>query len=252
MTTTVCGSCGASVGDGASLCTGCTRDLAGLLLQAASIAPDLDDAVARLLKRGSGGRRSGDENPLPVNLYASKARGNLGTALARWTFAVLDTRPDLFGLWPPKSIGGTARWLTARLAVLRQVQDAAGLLAELRDAVRDALAVVDRKPERAPAGLCDNCGRQLLAELGADSVTCACGMTLTGVRAARQARAEAANFLGTAQEVSDMMRALGKPVPRGTITSWASRGRLLPRPGGVYALSDVLALHAQSQARVRG
>jgi hypothetical protein len=142
-----------------------------------------------------------------------------------------------------------AYWLAQRLDALRQLDDAAARLSGIRDAVHRALAAVDRKPERAPAGLCGGCGAQLLAELGADSVTCGCGMTVLALQDKRRERAAAADVLGTAAEISGALQRIGISVPRGTITSWASRGRLAPRPGGAYALSDVLALHAQSQAR---
>lgn len=245
MTAPACGSCKAPVAD-AYLCAGCTRDLAQLLLQAADIAPDLDDAVARLLRRGSGGKGSGGDAPSPVDWTASEAVYRLRGALLRMvTEMVTDIRE-----YPGCGIAVMARWLLSRLSDIRQHYDAPPELAILRDAVHRALAVVDRKPERAPAGLCDNCGRQLLAELGADSVTCACGMTLTGLIAWRRQRAADADMLGTPAEISAFCKnVLGIGIPRGTITSSVSRGRLTLRPGNVVALSDVLALHAQSQAR---
>jgi hypothetical protein len=42
----------------AVICGACADSLAAALAMAASIAPDLDDAVARQLRHGSGGRRS--------------------------------------------------------------------------------------------------------------------------------------------------------------------------------------------------
>jgi hypothetical protein len=249
VTAPACGSCGSPTGDSSYLCTGCTRDLAALLLQAASIAPDLDDAVAKLLRRGSGGRRSEADAPLPVDLAASDAKADLQhwldyCALSTW-------RRATDAAYPSGGIASRATWLAAHLTVVRQHPYAGKMLDKLREQVRRALAVVDRKPERAPAGLCDNCGRQLLAELGADSVTCACGMTVLALQDKRRERAAAADVLGTAAEISGALTKIGISIPRGTITSWGSRGRLTMRPGGVYAMSDVLALHAQSQ-RVRG
>lgn len=247
MTAPACGSCGSPVAD-ASICTGCTRDLAELLLTAASIAGDLDDAVAKLMVRGSGGRRSEAEVPLPVDLAASDAKHRLRGWLHLGVGAVLT---DAMPAPVSPDIEDTARWLVARLGMVRQQSDAPEIHKGIRDAVHRALAVVDRRPERVPAGLCGNCGRQLLAELGADQVTCACGMTALALQDKRRARAEAADVLGTAAEISGALGRIGISVPRGTITSWASRGRLAPRPGGVYALSDVLALHAQNP-RMRG
>jgi hypothetical protein len=248
VTAPACGSCGAPVSD-ASICQGCTRDLAELLLTAASIATDLDDAVARLLKRGNGGPRSDTEAPLPVDLGASEVADRLHRSLAYWARELW--RPPM--PWPGSRTDVLANWLAIRVGLIRKRHTAPRVLSELRATVRDALAVIDRKPERAPAGQCEACGAQLLAELGADEVTCHCGTVTFALEDKRRERAAAADVLGTAVEISAVLQTLGIHVPRGTITSWASRGRLGARgKSGMYALSDVLALHAQSQARVRG
>lgn len=49
----------------AVICAGCADALRAALTMAASIAPDLDGAAARQLRHGGGGRRAGDEQPLP-------------------------------------------------------------------------------------------------------------------------------------------------------------------------------------------
>ena len=272
MTAPVCGSCGSPVSD-ASICTGCTRDLAALLLTAASIAPDLDDAVARLLKRGSGGRRSETEAPLPVDLAAAEVAERLHRTLWFWVvetdrFPHAATRGPAHVACahqtcmlirdaerPPRSLRAMAKWLGRRTSLIRRHDMAARMLAEIRRAVRDALAVIDRAPERSPAGNCPQCKRELLAELDTDTAVCACGNVVTGLLDARYERALKADQLGTAAELSAFLARIGISVPRGTITSWASRGRLGTRgKSGMYALSDVLALHAerQNKPRVRG
>jgi hypothetical protein len=219
-----------------------------MLLLAASIAADLDDAIARLLKRGTGGRRSEAEAPLPLDLAASDAKVYLQHKLDFWSLRTW-RRSVMQAEYPPGGIARRAHWLAVYLAAARQDPYAGRLHDDIRRVVHHALAVIDQRPERAPAGQCDNCGRQLLAELGAESVTCACGMTALFLQEKRRERAAAADVLGTAAEISGVLAKIGINVPRGTITSWASRGRLLPRPGGAYALSDVLALHAQSTQR---
>jgi hypothetical protein len=240
MTAPACGSCGAPVAD-ARLCQGCTRDLAELLLLAASIAGDLDDAVARLLKRGSGGRSSSPEPPLPVDLAASEAAHELRVELAVTVAELLkpgeDVKPDTRLL---------ARWLVAHLARIRQHDRAPQMLDAIRHRVHQALTVIDRPAERAPAGQCEACGTQLLAELGADEVRCGCGILTVALQAKRRERAAAADVLGTPAAVSDALAAIGIAVPRGTITSWVSRGRIALRPGGMVAMSEVLAMKAQS------
>lgn len=223
------------------LCTGCTRDLARTLVLAASIAPDLDDAVARQLRRGSG--RASAEVPLPFDPAASEAAKALRHQL--WSTGVA-VSPDAC---VPYDIRDAAEWLMSRLDVIRQRQNAAHIHRTITADVNRAAAVVDRKPERAPAGQCTACGAELLAELGADTVQCGCGQVKIGLIADRLNRVQKADVLGTPGEIHGALKAIGIDVPRGTITSWASRGRLLPRPGGAYALSDVLALKAQSDQR---
>ncbi|HEX4018201.1 MAG TPA: hypothetical protein VHX15_15810 [Frankiaceae bacterium] len=249
MTAPACGSCGAPVAD-ARLCTSCTRDLALALLTAANIAADLDDAVARLLKRGSGGRSSSPEPPLPVDLAASAAADALRLELAVWTAAVA-TPSDVMLFSSMTGIRPLATLLARRLASLRQHPAAGRAHRDITAAVHRALAVIDRQPDRAPAGLCPLCRVELFAEVGADTATCpACGYAVTGLRARLRARAAAADVLGTAGEISAMLERIGIRVPRGTITSWASRGRLGTRgKAGLYALSDVLALQAQATTR---
>ena len=129
------------------------------------------------------------------------------------------------------------------------------MLRDMRNYVGRAIVVIDRAPERITAGLCPQCKRELFAELGADEVTCGCGMLVTALNDKRRERAAAADVLGTAAEISGALARIGITIPRGTITSWASRGRLGARgKSGMYALSDVLALHAerQNKPRVRG
>ena len=253
MTAPVCGSCGSPVAD-ASICTRCTRDLAALLLTAASIAGDLDDAVAKLLKRGSGGKRSEANAPLPFDVAASDAKDNLQHKLDFWSLRTW-RRSVMQAEYPPGGIARRAHWLAAYLGAARQDPHAGRLLDDIRRVVQRAQAVIDRAPERITAGLCPQCKRELLAELGADEVTCGCGMLITALNDKRRERAAAADVLGTAAEISGALAAIGISVPRGTITSWASRGRLGARGrSGMYALSDVLALHAerQNKPRVRG
>jgi hypothetical protein len=247
VTAPACGSCGAPVPDG-YLCTGCARELRALLLTAANISGDLDDATAKLLRRGGGGRRTETESALPIDLRASDTARALRVELACRVNKLLRPKEP----WPVADVHGLARWLVGHGDRWSRHPESARMLAEIRRRVGDALAVIDRAPERVPAGNCAACGARLLAELGTDMVTCACGTLAEGLQDKRARRAAAADVLGTAAEISGALERIGISVPRGTITSWASRGRLTPRPGGVYALSDVLALHAQRTAKARG
>lgn len=244
--TPLCGSCGSPVND-AVICTGCTTSLARSLTTAAAIAPDLEDAVARLMKRGSGGKRGSDDRPMPIDTGAMDVRDQLHNCLATWARVLLDVHAG--PPYPPDTIASIARWLRERVGLVRQLEGAADMLNDIRDSVAAAMAATDHKPERVHAGTCEACGSQLLAELGADEVRCACGVLARALNERRRERAAAADVLGSAGEISGALAKIGIQVPRGTITSWASRGRLAVRPGGVYAMSEVLALNAQRAAR---
>jgi hypothetical protein len=250
LTTPLC-ACGQPSPD-ARLCRTCSRELKSALQFAASIAADLDDAVARLLRRGGGGpRASGHEVPLPLDLGASDAKYELRNTLSGWIRVIFETRPDAVRVWPPDTVAGMARWLAERLDVIRQHEAATEMHDEITEAVARARAIVDRQPDKIGAGACDLCGAQMWADGDSDSAVCErCeAVIVTGVRDRRRAMAAAADVLGSAGEISGALAKIGIQVPRGTITSWASRGRLAARPGGVYAMSEVLALASARTAR---
>jgi hypothetical protein len=203
------------------------------------IAPDLDDAIARLLKRGAG---PGGEVPLPLDVAASEIAAALRGLLGAWTGA------------HGRDIRAMALALLRRGQWIHQHEQAPALLAELTALLRRAIAVTDRLAERVPAGTCPGCGTPLYAELGADEVRCRCGVLTAGLTAKRRERAAAADVLGDATAISGALAAIGIRVSAGTIRMWASRGRLTQRPGGQhwYAMSDVLVLVAQRDSRAAG
>jgi hypothetical protein len=259
VTAPACGSCGSPTGDSSYLCTGCTRDLAALLLQAASIAPDLDDAVAKLLRRGSGGRRSEADAPLPVDLAASGIAYELRHRLGYWVNTTARSRPELWITRPGDSIAAMARWLAAHLADVRQLEGADRMLDDIGRRVHRALAVVDRKPERLYAGPCPQCGTDLLGQPGASVIECRCGRVLE-VSAQRDVMGDALwDTLGTVQWSVTAASALGVSLSEHTVRTWVKRKKLVShgeRPaafGGtlqaVYRFGDVMKLAAERPTR---
>lgn len=257
MTAPLC-ACGKPSPD-ARLCRACTARLSRLLATAASVAGDLGDAVARLMRRGAGGKRTGDEQPLPLDLAASGVAHGLRNCLAGWVRVIKARVPDRSGplcpacihpscrairraSWPAGTVPSMASWLSGQLDVIRQHEAAAEVLADVGAHVAAALAVIDRAPELHPAGSCGECGSPLRAEPGADSAWCPRGHFNEGIAARRAARAAAADVLGTAAEISGALERLGINVAASKIRTWAARGRIAQRPGGVYAMSDVLVL----------
>jgi hypothetical protein len=323
------------------LCRTCAASLARSLATAASIAEDLDDAVARLLKRGTGGgKRSGDDNPLPIDTGAMDVRDQLHNCLSGWVRVLIETgrnswttsnststpsgssstcdasaprangadsaatsdtsaagsasgtgaqpgttstgtspsrsgfpaanggTPDAGGreqerngtsravtsdgaaAWPADTIASMAAWLAVRSRSIRQHEAAADIHDEVTSAVARAASVVDRKPDKVGAGECDLCGAQMWADGDADSAVCErCeAVVVSGVRDRRRQLVANADVLGSPPELSGALKHIGVKVSAGTIRMWASRGRLAQRPGGVYAMSDVMHLAARRTA----
>lgn len=243
MTAPACGSCGAPVTD-ARLCTGCTRDLAQLLLTAASIAPDLDDAVAKLLKRGTGGKRSGADAPLPLDLAASDATRALVVELGVCVNKLMRPKEP----WPVADIDGMARWLHGRTVRWSQHPQAAEMYAEIKHRVNRALAVIDRKPERYGAGKCE-CGQQLWSDDDWSATCTRCGTVVLDVEGRRRALAAKSDQLMTPDELSGALERLGYHVQPGTISGWGTLGRIERRAGGLYRLSEALAMAAKMGTR---
>jgi hypothetical protein len=239
----------------AIICAACTGSLRAALELAASIAPDLDDAIARQLRHGSGGRRSGDEQPLPVDLRASDARRDLGVALLG---AVADV---ISGPWPPATIAAMAEWLLASMAELAVHPLAGYEYHAIRRAVDRAAMVLDGPPPRQYAGPCPDCGADVLGQPGAPMARCkGCGAQVEVAAQQDAMRAAMDDMLFTAAQLVSMAAALGQPVSEHTVRSWVRRRQLVARgewprghgePSATYRFGDVLVLIARSN-RVRG
>jgi len=237
---------------GATLCPPCTSSLRSALQLAAAIAGDLDDAIARQLRHGGSGKSASTEAPLPVDLRASDAAATLRADLARWVrvIAMMPYRRD--DPWPADTIGAMAWWLIARIEPIRHHDHAAAIAESVHDAVAQAVRVLEPPAELHPAGWCTECGGRLLGEPDADTIECKCGHLNTGILAAKAARATAAEQLGDAEFLSRFLATIGVYVSGGTIRQWKSRGRIVERPGGLLAMSDVLAMVAERDSRKTG
>jgi hypothetical protein len=229
----------------AALCRACTGQLRGTLELAAAIADDLDDAVGRQLKHGTGGKSASTESPLPFDPVASGASGRLRWVLFR---AISFVTPDAPAV-QAASISWAAGHLAANVKLIARHPQAMEMRRQIRDAVDRCVTVLDAPAELHPAGYCQ-CGAPLLAEPLARTAACGrCGTVTAGITEARAQRAAQADVLGTATEISAVAATLGTVIPAGTIRSWASRGQLAQRPGEKYLLSEVLDLKAKSDAR---
>lgn len=206
------------------------------------MADDLDDAVARLLKRGEGHGGS-RETPLLVDLAAMAARDQLRNCLSGWVSAVAMVAP------PAGGIHGIALWLLNHMPAIRLLPQAGEMLRGITMAVTRASAAIDRRPGMLPAGACDGCGSMVYAEAAAESALCECGLPLTGISRRREAMVRQADVLGSPAEIVALLATIGRRVTEVNIRVWRQRGRVEQRPGGLYRLSDVLELVAQRDAR---
>jgi hypothetical protein len=251
--TTACASGCGRPAPGATLCPPCTAELRGMLALAAAIAPDLDDAVARLLRHGGSGRRAATEPPLPVDLRASAAAAELRGCLSGWVAIVAMVAP------PAGGIGGLSRWLLAHLAMVVRHERAADVHRDVRAAVQRCVMVLEPPPERVYAGPCPQCGYDVLGYQGAAFADCArCRFPVDVDIAQAAMRAALEDMLGGAAWCARMAARLGTPISENTVYSWVRRAQLaahgeLPDRGGtlqpVYRLGDVLNLIARSPAR---
>lgn len=227
----------------AAICTQCEHQLTLALMAAAAMAGDLQDAVARLLRRGTGGH-GGGEAPLLIDLGAMAVRDHLRNCLAGW---VRDTAADD---WPADDLAAMAFWLIRRMPMVRLLPQAGEMVRDVTMAVSRAQAAIDRRPDMLPAGPCDVCRAMVYAEAGTDVAACLCGTVMTGVTARREAMVRQADILGSPAEIAATLAAIGRRVSDGTIRKWASRGRLQQHGDGWYRLSEVLALVSERDARM--
>lgn len=245
----------------AVICAGCADALRAALTMAASIAPDLDGAAARQLRHGGGGRRAGDEQPLPVDLRAAGAAGVLRMALTEAAAALMAAGHGEEYASRPMTIRAMAAFIAARVPALCQLPDAAVRYREIRRAVDRCAMVLDGPPERTYAGPCHGCGADLLGVPGSPVVTCRrCGEQADLAERQAAMRDAMDDMLGGAAWCARMAARLGMEVPESTVHSWVRRSQLVPRgsqpgrggePVPAYRLGDVLELIARSH-RVRG
>jgi hypothetical protein len=245
----------------AVICAACTGSLRAALELAASIAPDLGDAIARQLRHGTlaAGRRDGQ--PLPYDLAASQAAVRLRAALLAAVCAVKgESEP-----WPQHShepaIGVWAAWLARRVQRLAMAPDAAGIAFDVHHAVDRAVMVLDPPPDRVYAGPCPDCHADVLGQPGAPVARCkGCGRTVEVAAQQDAMRAAMDDMLFTAAQLVSMAAYLGQPVSEHTVRSWVRRRQLVARgewprengePSATYRFGDVLILIARSN-RVRG
>ena len=233
----------------AFICAGCEHQLARALLAAAAMAPDLEDAVARLMRRGNGGH-GGREVPLLVDPGAMAARDALKNTLLTWT------RVFVTDEWPSDDIASIAFWLVRRLDRIRLHPAAGEMASDVHREVERAQRAIDRKPDSMYAGPCPRCGADLLGEPGVSVITCSCGAHCE-VSDQQDAMMSALwDMLGSVQWCVTAAGACGVRIPEGTAYSWIQRSQLVAHgsrpsmregapPVPLYRFGDMIELAAR-------
>lgn len=254
MTEVLCDLCTAPVPDLAHVCTRCARGLALDLAAVPGLVAELDVALSKQARMGSGNGGRSAEVPLPFDAAASAVGGDLAAMLASWAALVVERR----GIpAPPPSSAGCARWLAGHVEWLRHHEAGGDCVTEVRDAVRAARRLIDRPEGRVYAGLCSTCSAPLYARPGAAEVACrACASDdseLVYDVAERRAwmLSEVADTVGGSSYVAAVASGLGVRVRAATVRQWARRGKLAPceyaeplkeggEPRPLYRVGDVV------------
>lgn len=244
------------------ICAGCGARTRTLLREVPALLVELDTAISRQTSMppasGVGGCPKGCGHQedatacvagvqLVLDTRASDARIALEHVLMGWA-RVWDEETPLIErsrlLWTP---GGQAVLLAAVMLSIQNRQWAGDLAREVRAAVEEGWAAVDRPPDLAVVGRCSECGYALYAPEGVDLVRCRnCGETAVRIDVREASLAESRKL------VTIVQLAIAIEVPERTARSWVTRDRLIRvrcdidgRP--LYRVSDGAALKARAE-----
>lgn len=248
MTEVLCDLCTAPVPDLAHVCTRCARGLALDLAAVPGLVAELDVALSKQARMGSGVGGRSAEVPLPFDATASAVGGDLAAVLASWAALVVERRGVPA---PPPSSAACARWLAGHVEWLRHHEAGGDAVTEIRGAVRAVRRVIDRPEGRVYAGPCSTCSAPLYARPGAAEVACrACATDdaelVYDVQERRQWMLGRINdLLMYSTAAGAALRAVGVQVADSTIRYLAQQQRIQPhghdeRGRIVYRLGDII------------
>lgn len=236
------------------------------------LCADLDLTITRQHKLGStsSGHRQPSSPPVPFHEAASDAAGELRRVVVRWAREIAATYSHL--TLTATSVAGAAAWMATVPNLLAEHPDAGEMHDEVLRAVRQALRVVDREPDRVYLGQCGAevdlgydvrlgylavCEADIYAPAGHPVVQChPCGAIWEVASRRDYLLVHVEDQLATANETSRALSRLGRPVAAATIRSWVHRGKLFqhkPHPFDRrlqprYRIGDVLELLAAAEA----
>jgi len=240
----------------AVICTDCAETLDRSLGDLGSLLEDLDTALARQSRkrpaRGMGMER--DDSPLPYDLGASKASGDLKGVLVGWARLVSEERPsakrqyrrgkvlvtldgkpvllhlDHTQLTCADNSSSIADWLMHHVTWLARHDAAADAYSEIVGAVNNIRRTIDIAPDTRYIGPCGTirdgweCTETLWALEGSDNAKCrTCGTQWDARSRTLQALAHAGTVAQDATTLSRSFALRGIALETKRIRNWADR-----------------------------
>lgn len=224
------------------------RTLMSWLRDFAWLAPELDNVTTRQTRYTGRAERKGSDTPVVFNPASSELGAEVQQVFMSWVALVCEVRHLPLPHPRTRTTLHTAVWLREHVMDLAQVEPARDAYEEIRELHRKVFRMVDRPEEQEFVGPCQSdvpgveCDGVYTAR-GADTKNCAsCGVCIDVPSVMAVARMELAARLYTERELVHALKvALRRTVPRQTVRSWISSGRLEPRAGR-YELSEALEL----------
>jgi hypothetical protein len=261
-----------AITDDRCVCPRCATTLRSLLTALPDLFGELDIARTRQARIGAGGTSHAAVAPLPFALAPADARWVLADTLLTWVDHVTEIR----GHGLPTTWAGVGTYLHDAVDWLAAHPSGAQAIDELTAALRNARHAIDAPAARQYAGPCTvalpvvpwargvadvQCGADLYATDGADSVTCRRCRAVYPLDARRSWLLEQADdLLLPWREIARAIDGLGVEVNENTLKSWVRRKQLVAhgrvptqdgRTAATYRVGDVRALVEAAAARRR-
>jgi hypothetical protein len=226
--------CGKPTRDDAYSCDECGDKTARALGDVPWLIDELEVTITKQRAAIDGDGAASAETPLMYHLPAAEKRDALRHSLVTAVrFCVEEgvRNSDPGPEWPEDNMTSMSRWLLWRVDGLALNDMGEEITRGVRDAVRACRHIIDKPPERAYAGPCPECKRDLYHRHDAAEVKCpGCGQRWDVAEVNEWMRERISTHLAdrmvTAREGSMLLGRFGLPVEQGTIDKWRERNRV--------------------------
>lgn len=216
------------------------------------LAPELENVTTRQTRYTGPAERKAADTPVVFNPASSEFADEVRQVFMSWVANVCEVRHLPLPHPRARGIDHTAVWLREHVMDLAQIEPARDAYNEVRELHRKAMRMVDRPEEQEFVGPCQSdvpgveCDG-VYAQRGADTKNCvSCGVCIDVPSVMAAARSELASRLYSERELVYALKVvLRRTVPRQTVRSWITVGKLKPRAGR-YELSEALELAEKS------